>query len=55
MEFRCRPDEDYVDEEALGYMMDTLCPCCGLEEAVLVVVDEYREMEFLARNAAGEV
>ncbi|MCP5155372.1 MAG: hypothetical protein H6983_14475 [Ectothiorhodospiraceae bacterium] len=49
MPHRCRDDEDYEDEEALGFMMDVLCPSCGQLDATLVVVDEYREMLFLAR------
>ena len=42
--FRTRNDEDYRDSSALGYMMDSSCPSCGLEQAVLVVADEFREM-----------
>jgi hypothetical protein len=44
MVFRSRRDEDYSDEEALGFMMDSSCPACGHEEAVLVVVEEYQDM-----------
>jgi len=42
--YQSREDEDYADEEALGFMMDSSCPACGLEEAVLIVTEEYREM-----------
>ena len=42
--FQSREDEDYADAEALGFMMDSSCPACGHEEAVLVVTEEYQEM-----------
>ena len=42
--FTCRDDEDYFDVEALGYMMDARCPACGEEGAVLVVLEQFREM-----------
>ena len=51
MVFRIRPEEDYTDEEALGFMMDTSCPACGTDEAVLVVVEEYQEMVLMSRLA----
>ena len=54
IEFRCRADEDYSDDDALGYMMDTHCPSCEEVQAVLVVVDEYREMEFIARQNGSD-
>jgi len=49
--FRTREEEDYTDEEALGYIMDSSCPACGVDESVLVVVDEYREMVLMSRRS----
>jgi len=50
IEFQSRSDEDYSDEEALGFMMDSSCPACGHEEAVLVVLEEYQEMVRLRKR-----
>ena len=44
----------YVTPKHLGYMMDTHCPSCEEVQAVLVVVDEYREMEFIARQNGSD-
>ncbi len=52
VEHRCREDENYSREDALAVMMDSICPACGQHEPVLVVMDEYREMLFLAGRAA---
>lgn len=51
MAFSTRAEEDYTDDDALGYVMDSSCPACGVEEAVLVVVDEYREMVFMSKRS----
>jgi predicted RNA-binding Zn-ribbon protein involved in translation (DUF1610 family) len=48
--FQSRRGEDYEDEDALGFVMDSSCPACGHEEAVLVVVEQYREMVFMSRR-----
>jgi len=50
MDFHSREDEDYGDKEALGVMMDCLCPSCGTSECVLIVMEQYEEMIFMARN-----
>ena len=42
--YRTRTDEDYRDDTALGFMMDSSCPSCGQEQAVLVVAEEFRAM-----------
>ncbi len=49
--FSSRPDEDYSDEDALGFVMDSSCPACGHEEAVLVVLEQYQEMVRLRKRA----
>ena len=46
--FRTRAEEDYEDVDALGFVMDSTCPECGCEEAVLVVVETYHEMLVLS-------
>lgn len=51
--FQCRVEEDYADEEALGFVMDSSCPACGNEEAVLVVVEQYLEMVRMSRRVPG--
>ena len=48
--FCCRADEDYADEEALGFVMDSTCPACGIELSVLMIIEQYREMLLLAQN-----
>jgi predicted RNA-binding Zn-ribbon protein involved in translation (DUF1610 family) len=48
MEFLTRDDEDYSDEDALGYLVDWKCSSCGHEISVLMVVYEYQEMVRLA-------
>lgn len=50
MEFRTREDENYEDAEALGVMMDCVCPACGERESVLVVMEQYEEMLQMAEN-----
>ena len=52
--FRSRVEEDYADEEALGFVMDSSCPSCGHEEAVLMVLEQYQEMVRLGRRVRGE-
>ena len=52
--FRTRAEEDYTDEEALGYVMDSSCPACGTDESVLVVVEEYREMVRMSKRPEGQ-
>ncbi len=52
MQFMSRNDEDYTDEDALGYLLDCRCSSCGQEDSVLVVVDEYREMVRLSQSPA---
>jgi hypothetical protein len=52
--FASRLEENYVDEEALGFMMDSSCPACGHEAAVLLVTEEYREMVRLGRRPRDE-
>lgn len=54
MLFRQRDDEDYSDEDALGFMMDSSCPACGQEAAVLVVVEQYQEMKRLSKRSSVE-
>ena len=53
MAFRSRQEEDYGDEEALGFVMDSSCPACGHEEAVLVIVEQYQEMVRMSKRSAG--
>jgi len=50
MDFHSREDENYEDKDALGVMMDCICPSCGTREYVLVVMEQYEEMRFMARN-----
>lgn len=50
MAFARRDGEDYDDPEALGVVLDSTCPACGHEEAVLMVIEEYRVMVRLARG-----
>jgi hypothetical protein len=52
MDFHSREDEDYEDKDALGVMMDCICPSCGTREYVLIVMEQYEEMIFMARNVA---
>ncbi len=51
--FQSRADEDYSDEDALGFIMDSSCPSCGHEEAVLVVVEQYQEMVRMRKRVPG--
>lgn len=53
MEFRTRDEENYDDSEALGFMMDCVCPACGERESVLVVMEQYQEMLQMAENIKG--
>ena len=48
--FLPRAGEDYEDPDSLGALMDTQCPACEEEETVLVVIEEYREMVFIAKT-----
>ncbi len=50
MEFNTREDENYDDQDALGVMMDCICPSCGAAECVLVVTEQYEEMIFMSKN-----
>lgn len=50
MEFNTREDENYDDQEALGVMMDCICPSCGASECVLIVTEQYEEMVFMSKN-----
>ena len=50
MQFNSRADEDYSDEDALGYMMDCKCSSCGHEVSVLMVSYEYQEMIRMAET-----
>jgi len=50
MQFISRADEDYSDEDALGYLLDCRCSSCGQETSVLIVVEEYRKMVRLVEN-----
>ena len=51
LEFTHRDDEIYDDPDPLGVMLDTTCPACDHQSAVLVVSDEYQAMLRLARSA----
>lgn len=51
LEFVHRDDEDYDDPESLGVMLDSTCPACDHQAAVLVVIEEYRAMLRMARSA----
>ncbi|NIR32437.1 MAG: hypothetical protein GWN84_24660 [Gammaproteobacteria bacterium] len=46
--FWCRKDEDYADPEALGFVLDVVCPACESREAVLVTAEQFREMARLS-------
>ena len=48
--FRARAEEDYSDEDALGFMMDSTCPACEFEHSVLMIAEEYQEMLLLSRS-----
>ena len=48
--FRTRADENYDDASALGFMMDSTCPACGCEGAVLMVVEQFQEMMFMSAS-----
>ena len=50
MEFSTRDDENYDDPESLGVMMDCVCPACGGQQSVLVVIEQYQEMLQMAKN-----
>ena len=53
MSFACRIDENYDDDDAIGVMMDLTCPACEERDAVLVVIEAYREMVSLAAPREG--
>ena len=48
--FFTKAGEDYDDDDALGVLMDTKCPACDDEETVLVGMEEYQEMVFIAKS-----
>ena len=48
--FQTRAGEDYDDADALGFVMDSTCPACGFEQAVLVVVEQFQEMVLLSTS-----
>ena len=48
--FCTRAEEDYQDDDALGFMMDSTCPACGFEHSVLMIAEQYREMLLLRRS-----
>ncbi|MDH3315090.1 MAG: hypothetical protein OER43_04915 [Gammaproteobacteria bacterium] len=50
MEFHLREDENYDDPDALGVMMDCVCPACDGRESVLVVMEQYEEMLQMEKN-----
>ena len=47
--FSCRAGEDYDDPDSLGVLMDTKCPACDEEDTVLVGMEAYQEMVFMAK------
>ena len=51
LEFAHRDGEVYDDADSLGVMLDTTCPACDQQSAVLVVSEEYQAMLRLARSA----
>lgn len=51
LEFVQRDDEVYDDPDCLGVMLDSTCPACDHQAAVLVVIDEYQAMLRMARSA----
>lgn len=51
LEFAHRGDENYDDPESLGVMLDSTCPACDHEAAVLVVMEEYQAMLRVAKAA----
>lgn len=54
MLYQHRAEEDYSDEDVLGFMMDSSCPACGQEASVLVVVEQYQEMMRLSKRGIVE-
>lgn len=51
--FSPREGEDYDDPDSLGALMDTVCPACDSGETVLVAMEEYQEMVFVAKSRSG--
>jgi hypothetical protein len=51
LEFVHRDGENYEDPDALGVMLDSTCPACDYQAAVLVVTEEYQAMLHMARSA----
>ena len=51
VEFVHRDDENYDDPEALGVMLDSICPACDCQSTVLVVFEEYQAMLRMALGA----
>jgi hypothetical protein len=51
LDFVQRDDEVYDDPDCLGVMLDSTCPACDHQAAVLVVIDEYHAMLRMARSA----
>ena len=55
LEFSCRDDETYDDADALGVLVDGLCPACETLGAVLVTLDHFEEMQAFERaRRSGE-
>lgn len=54
--FSCRDDENYDDADALGVLVDALCPACEAIGATLVAMEHFEEMQGFehARRSAGE-
>ena len=50
IEFRTRPEENYADADALGFVMDSKCPSCGCEESVLMVAEQFQEMVAMSQS-----
>lgn len=54
LEFAHRADENYDDPEALGVMLDATCPACDHQAAVLVVMEEYHDMQRMVLSSRKE-
>ena len=51
LEFAHRDDENYDDPDSLGVMLDSTCPACDHQAAVLVVMEEYHAMLRMAQSS----
>jgi hypothetical protein len=51
LEFAHRDGEIYDDPESLGVMLDSTCPACDHQAAVLVVMEEYHAMLRMAKSS----